>query len=172
ALRKTITSKSLQLPEYPFCILATVSVGCHSLDQLVAKMRYLSIHLESSHAPAQLICLRWRKPRSDNGDLHSLFLEQGNTQRTTQDVLKLLRWVFNRFLAVASPQIRVHHITLNGTWPHNRHLDDQVVESLWPQSRQHRHLRPTFDLKYADGVCATDHLIHNRIILWNISQCK
>ena len=46
-----------------------------------------------------------------------------------------------------------------GPGPDDRDFDDEIVERLRPQPRQHRHLRAAFDLEDADRVGTRDHLI-------------
>jgi hypothetical protein len=62
-------------------------------------------------------------------------------------------------LALAPPQVRVHHAALDRPGPHDRHLDHQVVETPRLEPGQHRHLRPALDLEHADRVGAADHLV-------------
>ena len=64
----------------------------------------------------------------------------------------------------------MHHVTLYGTWSHDRHFDDQVVIATRLQARQHGHLRARFDLKYADSVGTADHLVNARILGRHIGQ--
>ena len=40
----------------------------------------------------------------------------------------------------------------------DRYLDDEVVETPRPQAREHRHLRPAFDLERPHRVGGTDHV--------------
>ena len=45
----------------------------------------------------------------------------------------------------------MHHVALDRAGPHDRHLDDEIVEFARLQARQHVHLRPAFDLEDADA---------------------
>ena len=54
--------------------------------------------------------------------------------------------------AVAPAQIGMHHVALDRPRPHDRDLDDEIVERLRLQSRQHRHLRAALDLEHADRL--------------------
>ncbi len=65
----------------------------------------------------------------------------------------------------------MHHITLNGAGPDDRDLDYKVIESTWPQARQHVHLCPAFHLKYTEAVTFAEHLIRGLIILWDGGEC-
>ena len=64
-----------------------------------------------------------------------------------------------RLDAVAPAQIGMHHVALDRPRPHDRDLDDEIVEAARLQSRQHRHLRAAFDLKHADEIGARQHLV-------------
>ncbi len=48
------------------------------------------VRFESRHRPTQLVGLSGRKPGRRDCDLHGLFLEQGNTQRSFQNQLQFL----------------------------------------------------------------------------------
>ena len=56
--------------------------------------------------------------------------------------------------AVAPAQVGVHHVALDGSRAHDRHLDDEVVEAARLQARQHVHLRTALDLEHADRIGA------------------
>ena len=58
----------------------------------------------------------------------------------------------------------MHHAALDGTGPHDRHLDDEVVVGAWLQPRQHRHLRPAFDLEHADRIGLAQHVVDGGIV--------
>ena len=58
----------------------------------------------------------------------------------------------------------MHHVALDRPGAHDRDLDDEIVERLGPQARQHRHLRPALDLEDADRVGALDHGIDARLL--------
>src|SRR5690606_40838786 len=61
-------------------------------------------------------------------------------------------------------EVRVNHIALDGPRPHDRHFDYQIVELPRPQPWQHVHLRPAFDLEYANGISLAQHVINRRKI--------
>jgi hypothetical protein len=44
----------------------------------------------------------------------------------------------------------VHHVALDRARPHDRDLDDEVVEFARFEPRQHRHLGAAFDLEHAE----------------------
>ena len=46
-----------------------------------------------------------------------------------------------------------------GPGPHDRHLDDEIVELVRLEARQHRHLRPALDLEHADGIGLAQHVV-------------
>jgi hypothetical protein len=61
-------------------------------------------------------------------------------------------------------QIGMHHVALDRARPHDRDFDDEIVEFLRLQTRQHRHLRAAFDLKYAERVGALQHAINGGVL--------
>ena len=62
-------------------------------------------------------------------------------------------------------QIGMHHVALDRPGPHDRHLDDEIVEVARLQPRQHRHLRAALDLEHADRVGALDHVVDRRVLV-------
>ena len=55
------------------------------------------------------------------------------------------------------------HVALDRPGPDDRDLDDQVVEALGPQPRQHVHLRPALDLEDAEAVGPAQHGVGRRV---------
>ena len=62
------------------------------------------------------------------------------------------------------------HIALDGAWPHDRHLDHQIVKFLRFKPRQHRHLGPALDLEDAHGISVREHLVDRRILLRDVGH--
>src|SRR5262245_17742955 len=58
----------------------------------------------------------------------------------------------------------MHHVALDGSRAHDCHLNNEVVEADRLQARQHRHLRSTLDLKHADRIGASQHVVNSRIL--------
>ena len=56
------------------------------------------------------------------------------------------------------------HVALDRAGADDRDLDDEIVEALRLQARQHRHLRAALDLEDADGVGAAEHAVDGRIL--------
>jgi len=48
---------------------------------------------------------------------------------------------------------------------HDRDLDDEIVEFLRLETRQHRHLRPALHLEHADGIGALQHAVDGAVLL-------
>ena len=115
---------------------------------------------ERRHGAAQLVGLGRREARGDDGDLHRLFLKQWHAERLAEHIFELLRRIGDGLQSLAAAQIGMHHIALNGTGPHDRDLDDEIIEGRGLQPRQHRHLRPALDLEDADRVGARDHRVN------------
>ena len=66
----------------------------------------------------------------------------------------------------------MNHVALDRAGPHDRHLDDQVVKALRPQTRKHGHLRSRLDLKDPHGVGPREHRIDRRILRGNRMQLQ
>ena len=59
----------------------------------------------------------------------------------------------------------MHHAPLDRPRPHDRHLDDEVVELARAHPRQEGELRPALHLEDADGVRPAEHVVDRRILL-------
>ena len=122
------------------------------------------------HVAAQLVrlarCVVCRYYRQ----LHDLFLKQWDSERSLEYGLERRMGIDNRFLAIASTQIGMHHVTLYGSGTDNGNLDHQIVVVAWFQARQHGHLRPGFNLEYTNGVRLLDHVVHRRIFRRDVGQ--
>ncbi len=70
----------------------------------------------------------------------------------------------DRLLPRAAPQVRVDHPPLDRPGAHDRHLDDEIVESPRPEPRQHRHLRAALDLEDADRVGCAERVVDDRVL--------
>ena len=75
--------------------------------------------------------------------------------------------IFYWFLTAATSQIGMDHSTGNGSWSHDADFDNQIIEILRLESRQHGHLRPALDLKHPDRVALTDHIEYRSILRRN-----
>ncbi len=53
----------------------------------------------------------------------------------------------------------MHHVALDRPGPHDRDLDDEIVERPRFQARQHVHLRAALDLEHAERLSPLQHLI-------------
>ena len=58
----------------------------------------------------------------------------------------------------------MHHAALDGTGPHDRHLDHQVVVIARLEPGQHRHLRPALDLEHADRIGLAQHVVDDGVL--------
>ena len=67
-------------------------------------------------------------------------------------------------------QIGVDHVALDRAGPNDRDLDDEIVESLGFQTRQHVHLRPALDLEDTQRIPFLQHRVNCRILLLDIGE--
>ena len=81
-----------------------------------------------------------------------------------QHRLELLRRIDDLLEPLPAAQIGMHHVALDRAGAHDRDLDDEIVERLGLEPRQHRHLRPALDLEHADRVGALDHGVDCRLL--------
>ena len=163
-----------------FSAKAVVPARCHPPDEVLLEIADRADAAERRHCAAQAVGFDRREFGGFHGDAHRLLLEQRNAERVLQDALEFVlvamlrrrRWVVRLLTGFAEflppLQIRMHHLSLDRPRPHDRDLDDQVEEFLRPQSRQHRHLRPAFDLEGAERVGALDHLVDGLAFLFAV----
>ena len=59
----------------------------------------------------------------------------------------------------------MHHVALDRTGPHDRDLDDKVVELSRFEPRQHVDLRAAFDLEDTDAVAVAQHVVDRRALV-------
>jgi hypothetical protein len=167
AFRKTIFAKTLDLAEAAFGKRAVIAAAGHAGDEFVTEQMDVPVMAEGRHGAPQPIRLVGRELRGRDGDLHCLFLEQRHPQGPFQDRFQLVggpmrgvgRGIIRFLDVIASAQIGMHHVALNRTGAHDRHFDDEVVETLRLEARQHRHLGAALDLEHADRVGVREHPI-------------
>ena len=170
AFRETIFTKAFDLIKTAPREVFFVTARHHPPDHLVLQQFNCATGSECRHRLAQLIGLGGGKFSRLNRDLHSLFLKNRHAQCAPQNVLQfgwIMGWAGGRvgddFLAVATPQIRMHHVTLNRTWAHDRDLDHQIIKRARTQAWQHIYLGAAFHLKHPDAVAFAQHLIDARV---------
>src|SRR5260370_20450283 len=62
-------------------------------------------------------------------------------------------------------EIWTGHLASNRSGPDQCDLRHQVIKLLWVVSRERSHLRPRLNLKHADGVGISDHVVYIRAVL-------
>jgi hypothetical protein len=159
ALGKAVGAKALDLLEHPLGELEIIAPPHHAADEpFVINTNTLRV-LEGRHGPSKLVGLTRREAGGDNRHAHRLLLEERNSERAAENLFEFVRiamlrggaWI-NRLLEIPTPaQIGMDHIALDWTGADDRNLHNQVVELARPKARQHRHLRPAFDLEHAEG---------------------
>ena len=168
--RKAVFAESLDLAEAALGEIARVIPRHHPFDHLGLEHADGAGALEGCHGAAQLVGFPRREAAGDDGDLHRLLLEQGNAERLVEDGFELLRRIGHRLDSLPAAQIGMHHVPLDRAWAHNRDFDDEIIELLRLEPRQHRHLRAAFDLKHAERVRALQHAINGGVFFRNRSQ--
>ena len=177
ALGKSVIPEPLDLVETPRGEFLVIAALGHPPNHLLLEQLNRPTRSKRRHRLAQLIRLLGREPRRINRDLHRLFLKNRHAkcapQNPQQLILRMLgtgRGIRHPLQPLPAPQIRMHHIPLNGARPHNRHFNHQIVKLARPQLGQHRHLRTAFHLKHPQTVACTEHVISIRIIARHTRQ--
>ena len=68
------------------------------------------------------------------------------------------------FRAPPALEVGMDHVALDRPGPHDRDLDDEIVEFAWAQARQHVHLRAAFDLEHAQRIPLAQHRVGLRVL--------
>ena len=152
--RKAIFAEAEDLVEYLPGEALRIATLVHAVDQAPLERSQTALALPGRHGPAQPVGLAGREARRNDRQLHDLLLENRHAERTLEHLLHGLTRIGHGLLAIAAPQVRMHHLALDRSRPHDRHFDHEIVEILRAQARQHGHLRPRFDLKDARRVGA------------------
>ena len=167
AFGKAVIGETFDLAETTLGHVGRIAIRQHPRDEFVPIGPDGAHAPERSQRPAQVVGLFRREVRPDHGDLHGLFLKQRHTQRAR-------RYLFERcakggclLQIVAPPDIGLHHIALNRSGAHNRHLDHQIIKGPGPHPGQEVHLGPAFHLKDANRIRTAQHVIGGRIFLWD-----
>ncbi len=167
ALREAVSAEAQYLFVNPVGEFIRVIALLHALLEFDLEFLQASAALPGRHGASHLVGLAGREAGGDDGDIHYLFLEQRHAQRALQHIFQRSAFIFDLFLLVPSLQVGMNHVALNRPRPHDGDFDHQVKEIHWFESRQHAHLRPRFDLEYADGFGLADHVISRRVLGWN-----
>ena len=163
-LREPVVPEALDLIEYPLGEFRRITTLGHARLQAALEAFQPAPPLPGRHGPAQTVRFARRETRRHHGDLHDLFLEDGDPQRSLQNLLDLGTGIGDGILAVAPPEIGMNHVALDGPRPDDGHLDDQIVIAPGLQARQHGHLRPGLDLEHPHRVGLADHVVDRRIL--------
>src|SRR5690348_10727042 len=167
AFRKAVRAETFDLVKAALSEILRIAARDHAVHHLVPEAVDGTDIAEGRHGPAQSIGFIRCEAGSDDRELHRLFLEERYAHRLAQNLFEFVgRAVFRRWrrkvyrLYARTPaQIGMHHVALDRTGPHDRHLNDEVVEFSRTKTRQHVHLRTAFHLEDADGVGLAQHVI-------------
>ena len=136
ALGEAILAEALDLVEAALGELLRIAACRHAAHHLLMQPVDGAAAAEGGHGAAKLVRLGPGEFRRHHGKAHGLLLEQRHAEGLAQHLLQLVgrtmvrvrRGELDRLVAAAAAQIGVDHVALDGTWPHDRHLDDEVVE--------------------------------------------
>ena len=169
---KAILAKALDLREAALGESFVVAARHHGRDHFFLEQPDRTAAAEGGHGLAQLVHLAVREFRRVHGDTHRLLLEKRHALGLAEDLLQLVfgpmlgrgRRIGLLFEPRAAAQIGVHHVALDGSRTHDRHLDDEIVEAPGLEARQHIHLRSGLYLEHAQAVGAAEHVVDRRVL--------
>ncbi len=175
AFGKAVFAEPFDLAEAALGEIAGIAATRHALDELVAEILDGADPAERRHGAAQLVGFGGREAGGDDRDAHRLLLEQRHAHGLAEHLLQLVgravigggRGKHHLLHALPPPQIGMHHVALDRPRPHDRDLDDEIVEGLRLEARQHRHLRPALDLEHADRIRARQHVVDRGLLRRN-----
>jgi hypothetical protein len=158
-LGEAVLAKAADLVEDLLGELARQAALLPAVDQLPPELIDDAGPSPRSHRPAELIGLARRKAGRHHRQPHCLLLKERHAECLVQHGSYLFAGIRRHFLAIAPSQVGTHHVPLNGPRPDDCHFDYQVVKLPRLEARQHAHLGPALNLKHADRVGPTDHVI-------------
>ena len=161
---KPILSESAYLVEHRFGKRFIETIGAHAFEKLSSELIDHSGATPSGHGAAKLVGLAGGESRRDDRKPHGLLLEDRDAHGFTKYLSDLLVRIRRLLAGLPSRQIRVDHIPLNGAWPDDGNLDDQVIKTPGPESRKHAHLSSAFDLKDPERIGFADHVVDTRVL--------
>ena len=170
AFGKAVVAEPLDLAEAVLGKIPLIAVGDHALDHLALEIADRADPPEGRHGATQFIGFAGGEFGGDDGNVHRLLLKQRHAERLLEHLLQFRLGVGDLFDALAALQIGMHHLALDRTRANDRHLDHQIIVIAWLEARQHRHLRPAFDLEHAERICPADHVIGRLVILLDRRQ--
>ncbi len=181
AFGKAVFAEAFDLAEAALGEIAGIAAPRHAFDELVAEILDGADPAERRHGAAQLVRFGGREAGGDDRDAHRLLLEQRHADASCRAPAAARRvgpWsgegegntTFSTSLP--PPQIGMHHVALDRAGPHDRDLDDEVVEGLRLEARQHRHLRPALDLEHADRIGARQHVVDRGLLRRNGGEAE
>src|SRR6266576_721365 len=147
-------------------------IARHRLTQFHAYLVHSLFRTMKTESTPQFLCFVAGKIRHDHRDLEHLFLKQRHPQGALQHWLQSFVEISDLFFSGTPRQIGMHHIALNWPWADDRDFNHHIVKTFRLQSRQRRHLSPTFDLENSDGVSRLHHLESFGVVLRNVSQIE
>ncbi len=146
---KAVVAEAFDLLEATPGEIRLVAVPDHAGDEFLFEAHDVAIAAECGHGAAQAIGFSGREARGDHGDLHRLLLEERHTVGPPQHFFEAAR-ILGRLKPHAAAEIGMHHVALDWSRPHDRHLDNEIEEFPRLEPRQHAHLRAAFHLEDAD----------------------
>src|SRR5215213_2012419 len=122
----------------------------------------------AGHGSTELVGLTGAEARQRHGHPEDLLLVENNTQGFAQHRFQRGMIVYRRRgkstpIKLSMLDIRVHGAADDWSRPHDRHLHDKIFETAGLGTQQGLDLSSAFDLKSADRVSSTDHVIDRLI---------
>ena len=136
-----------------------------AVDELLVELLHLAARAPRPHRPPEPVRFGRREAGDLDGDAHDLLLVEDHAHRILEHGLEARVEVGHRLQALLAAQERVDGVALDRARPDDRHLDDEVVEALWPRLGERLHLGPALDLEDPDRVGRLEHLEDLRDVL-------
>ncbi len=172
ALREAVLAEAQDLLEHPLGEVNVIPPLAHALHQPLAERPEPTLAAPGGHGPAQSVRLAGGEAGGHHRKLHDLLLEDGHAVGTFEHLAHRLAGVVHRLQPLATAQIGMDHVALDGTRPDDGDLHHQVVEGLRPHAGEHRHLRPGLHLEHPHRVRPADHVVDRRVALRDVAQAQ
>ncbi len=132
--------------------------------QLLLDLPHACLRALEPHRPAQLLGLAAGEPGRHHRHAQQLFLEEWHAKRALEDGLQRGVGIHHGLSPRPPVEIRVHHLSDDGSGPDDGHLHHEVVEPFRPETRQRGHLRARLDLEDANRVGLLQHPVDDRVV--------
>ena len=136
----------------------------HRRAEIVQREHQLFLLADVAHRPPQRVGLAAAVAAEGHADRHRLLLKNRNALRPFQNRLERGMRIRHRLQPQSPLGIRVDELRLNRARSDQRHLHDDVVQTIRLGVMDRRDLRARFDLERPDRLCLGDQIVGRLVV--------